>query len=700
VQGYRVTANTFELLGVVPALGRTFAQADATPGRAQVAILSDGLWRRRFGADRTIVGRTITVNGAVHEVVGVMPPGFEFPVFNFKGDLWIPWVVDSAAALNDRGGSGSAIVVARLRRSVEPREAAAELGALMQTLASDHPATNASLGARIVEMGRLDDEQAGPAFVIVMATVSVVLLLACGNVANLLLARGVSRARELAVRAAVGASRWRIARQLLVESLLLALAGAAAGALLAVVAVDAIRSALPEMILTTVPNIDEFGVDRATMVFTLVVACAASLVFGLLPAWRAARPQLQDGLKDGAAGGGRGTHRLRSALVVAEVALATVLLVSAGLLARSYAGLRDVDPGFSPDRLLTMATTLPEDRYPTAARRVLFFDEAADRIARLPGVRSAGLVNVLPFSTYDRGARFVVDGGPAPAPGKEPAAALRLASPGYFSTMQIPVLAGRGFEARDRDGGERVAVVNETFVRQHLAGDHAIGRRLRSETAGADSRWITIVGMVGDVHHSQLTEAAAPEVYLPLAQAAPSMMMLAIRTDGRPEDLVNAVRAAIVHVDPLQPVFHVKTMSRLLADAMLPHSTSAALMMILSGIALVLAIVGVYGVMSYGVTQQMPEFGVRLALGATPSGLRTMVARRGAVMVAAGVMLGSGAALAVSGILSGLLYGVKSMDPLTYLAAAGTLLFLGIGAGIIPAWRASSADPASALRRQ
>jgi putative ABC transport system permease protein len=309
-------------------------------------------------------------------------------------------------------------------------------------------------------------------------------------------------------------------------------------------------------------------------------------------------------------------------------------------------------------------------------------------------------VNVLPFSTYDRGARFVIDGSPPPAPGREPAASLRIASPGYFSTMRIPVLAGRAFENRDRDAAQRVAVVNEAFVEQHLAGGQAIGRRLRAATAGTDREWITIVGVVGDVRHSQLTQTPDAEVYLPLAQAAPAMMMLAIRTDVRPEDLISAVRGTIADLDPLQPVFHVKTMSRLLGDAMLSQSTSAALMMIFSGIALLLAIVGVYGVMSYGVTQQMPEFGVRLALGATPSGLRRMVARRGALMVVAGVMLGAGAAVAVSGILSGLLYGVKPMDPLTYLAATGTLLVLGIGAGLIPAWRASGANPVSALRRQ
>jgi putative ABC transport system permease protein len=680
VQAYRVTANTFELLGVGPARGRTFAPSDAQPGDHQVALLSDGLWRRRFGADPAIVGRRLSLNGVTHEIVGVMPPRFEFPVFNFKGDLWIPWVIDAPAAMTDRGGS--ATVIARVREQVDQIEASAELQAIMQTLATDHPATNASVGARVVEMGRLGSEQAGPAVVIVVAAVGIVLLLACGNVANLLLARGVTRSRELAVRAAVGASRWRIARQLLVESLLLALA------------VDALRSALPEMVMSTMPNIGELRVDPTTLAFTLGLTVAASLVFGLLPAWRAARPQLHDGLKEGATGGNRGTRRLRAALVVTEVALATVLLVTAGLLARSYAGLRDVNPGFSAEHLLTMSTTLPEDRYPTAEARLRFFEQAAEQIERLPGIRSAALVNVLPFSTYDRGTRFIIDGAPLPAAGREPRASLRIASPEYFSTMEIPVVAGRPFAPGDR------ADAPQAFVQRHFAGGKPIGRRLRLGNTVSDHPWITIVGVVGDVHHSQLTEAADPELYLPLAQGAPPMMMLAVRTDARPEALINAVRTRILEIDPLQPVFHVTSMSRLVADAMLAHTAPAVLMSVFSGIALLLAVIGVYGVVSYGVSQQMPELGLRLALGATPSGLLSLVLRRSASMVVVGVLLGAAAALGASGVLASLLYGVQPIDPLTYSAAAGTLLILGIGASAIPAWRASSAEPVSALRSQ
>jgi predicted permease len=701
VQAYMVTPETFELLGTAPALGRVFSSADGTAGRNQVAVISNGLWKRRFGADPSVIGRTVLLNGRPHDIVGVMPARFEYPVFNFKGDLWVPWILDSNAATTNRAGSGSTTVVARLRPGIAERQADIELKTIMRRLAAAHPATNATLSARVIQMGRLDDEQAGPGLLIVMATVAVVLLLACANVANLLLARGLSRSRELAVRAAVGASRWRITRQLIVESFLLALAGAAGGVLLARVAIDAIRGVLPEMILTTVPNVNDLGVDGTTLLFTLLVSIAASLVFGLVPAWRAARPQLQDGLKEGAAtGGSLGTRRLRTTLVVVEVALATLLAVTAGLLGRSYGELRKLSPGFKPDGILTMAMTLPSDRYPDGPQRLQFFEAAAASISVLPGVRSAAFVNVLPFSTYDRSTTLSIEGSPPPEPKRQPRASFRVASAGYFSTMEIPLLSGRVFDARDRDGTAPVAIVNHTFVKRHLGNSEAVGRRIRLGDRDSAGQWTTIVGVVGDVNHWQLTQAPDPEVYLPLRQAPVAMMMLAVRTDNRPEDLVAAVRGRILEIDRLQPVYHVKPMSRLVGDALLAQTTSAALMAIFSGLALVLALVGVYGVVSYGVRQQMGEFGLRLALGATRSSLLALVLRRGALMIIGGIAIGVTGALAASGVLRTLLYGVAPMDPLTYATAAAALLAMGLGACIVPAWRAASASALAAIRSE
>ena len=701
VQAYSVTANTFDMLGVPAELGRTFITGDAEAGRNRVVILSHALWRNRFGGDPAAIGRRITLNGQTHEIVGVMPPRFEYPVFNFKGDLWIPMVVDRAGAAANRGSSGSVTVVGRVRKAVPFANADAELKTIMRRLAADHPRTNAALTVRLQEMARLDDEQAGSGLAIVMTTVALVLLLACANVANLLLARGISRGRELAVRAAVGASRWRIARQLLVESVLLAAAGAAAGIALAWLAIDAIRGVLPEMILTTVPNINELGIDRVTLGFTLAIATISSIVFGLVPAWRAARPRLQDGLKEGAStGGSHGTRRLRTTLAVAEIALATVLVIAAGLLARSYGELRTLSPGFNPDRLLTMTMTLPVDRYPDEERQRLFFESVAARMATLPGVRSAALVNVLPFSTYDRGRQFVIDGVPHPPPGKELKASFRITSPGYLATMEIPVVSGRSFNDADRAAAMRVAMVNQAFVKRFFGGNDPAGRRIRLGAVDSTSPWLTIVGVLGDVNHWQVTQAPDPEIHVPLGQSTAAMMMLAVRTDGRPEDLVNAARARIMDIDPLQPVYHVKPMSRLAGDAMLPATSAATLMGIFSALALLLALIGIYGVVSYGVSQEMPEFGVRLALGATPGSLVRLVLRRGVLMISAGVIIGTGGALAISGLLQNLLYGITASDPVTYVAAFVLILATGVTACLVPAWRAASAEPLSALRAE
>ena len=696
VQAYRVTGELFHLLGVTPIHGRALSSADAQPGHDTVAVISAGLWQRRFGADPSVIGRRISLNGVSHEIVGVMPPRFEFPVFNFKGDLWVPWAFDAATASTDRAASGSATVVGRLRDGVTIDAAAAEMDTVMQTLAAEHPHTNGTLGVQVVEMGRLGDEQLAPALTMIVATATIVLLLACANVANLLLARGASRGRELAVRAAVGASRGRIIRLLLIESAMLAALGGLAGTGLASLALGALRGALPQMVLSTVPNIETLGVDRGTLVFTLAIALAASLVFGLIPAVRAARPRLHDALKASGTGGGRGTRRLRSSLIVAEVILATVLVIGAGLLARSYASLRAVDPGFTAEGLLTMAMTLPEDRYSTDADRQRFFEAVGERVQSIPGIASAGFVNALPFSTYDSGTRVEIDGVPS-ARGRDLHTAYRVVSPGYFETMSIAVTRGRTFTADDRADGLPAAVVNASFAGRYLDGN-AVGRRIRVGREETGGPWLTIVGVVGDVHHSQLTQEPGPQLYVPLTQTAPPTMMLAVRAARSPEDLAPVVRAEIAAVDPGQPVFHVKPMTTLVSDALLPQTMSAALMGLFSGIALLLAVIGVYGVVSYGVAEQMPEFGVRLALGATPAELVRHVIGRGMRLVGTGLLIGVLGALALTQALTSLLFGVTPLDPWTFAAAAGVIAAFGLLATAIPAWRASTAEPVSALR--
>ena len=700
VQAYRVTPNTFDLLGVPPALGRTFSERD--PVDSRVVVLSDGLWRRRFGAQPGAVGRTIVLNGLAFEIIGVMPRHFEFPVFNFKGELWVPWRIDKAGT-TDRSALGSGTAVARIRKALSLEQAESELQTIMRRLALEYPATNARRTVKLVEMGKLDDEAAGPASVIVSASVAVVLLLACANVANLLLARGMSRARELAVRAALGATRGRVARQLLAESLLLAACGGALGVALALAALDWLQRSLPEILLTTVPNVETMGIDVATLAFAVAVTLAATLIVGLVPALRASRTRQSGWLKEGAsAGGSRAARRFRTMVVVAEVALATVLVITGTLLVRGYVRLQQVDPGFAPDGLLTMALTVPEAKYPTAQRRLEFYNRSVERIRQVPGVASAAFVNVLPFSTYDRGMRFVIEGQSLPTPGQEPHTSLRVMTDGYLSTMKIPLRDGRDFDRRDTFASPLVAIVNDAFSRRYLNGASALNQRLRFGGAQDEGPWITIVGTIGDVHHADLTQPPSPELYVPISQAAgTTMMMLAVRAAaGRPDDLVTPVRAAIAEVDALQPVYHVKAMNRLMADSLLPRSTAATAVGAFSFVALILSVVGVYGVVSYAVTQQMTEFGIRLAVGATPGGLMALVLRRSALMMLTGIAMGTMAAAAVSGVLESVLYGVSALDLATYAAAVAMLLTSGLLACFVPAWRATSAEPLAALRAE
>jgi putative ABC transport system permease protein len=699
VQAYRVTPNTFALLGVDAALGRAFGEADAASGRFDLAVISHGLWQRRFGGDPAIVGRPIVVNGQPYEVAGVMPPRFEYPVFNFKGDLWLPWQMRDSGR-GQAGATGSATVVGRLRPGISYGRAQAEIDVLMRTLADEHPGTNRTLGARVIEMGALDDAQAGPAAAILLVTVAMVLVLACANVANLLLARGVSRQRELAVRAAMGASRRRIGRQLLVEGALLALAGGTAGVACAWFALQGIRASLPDALLSTMPNIEDLGIDTATLTFALVVSLLTSVMFGVLPAWRATREQFDGALKESSsAGGSRGTRRLRTALVVAEVALATMLLVGAGLLVRSYSGLRRVDPGFDPSGVMTLATTLPDYRYADGLARLRFFEQAIEEVERLPGVTSAGFVNVLPLSTYDRGTRVAVEGAPPPEPGREPSASLRVASPRYHETLRIPLVEGRYFDRRDSAEGLPVAIVNQTFVRRHLAGGAPpVGRRIR--TAAADAPWLTIVGVVDDVRHSALDAQPDAEVYLPMSQAPAAMMMIAVRTAGRAEDLTGPIRGVIGAIDATQPVYHVKTLEALVEESTLASRASANTVALFGVLALLLAGIGIYGVVAYGVSQQTREFGVRIALGATPRDLLRLVLGSGSLMVGAGIALGMAGALGVSRLMSSVLYGVSPTDPVTYAGVIAVLALTGLAACLAPAWRAARTRAATALRSE
>jgi putative ABC transport system permease protein len=572
----------------------------------------------------------------------------------------------------------------------------------MRRLEAEYPRTNRALGARVIEMRRLGDEAGGAStsFVLLFA-VAFVLLLACANVANLLLSRAVSREREMAVRAALGAGRARIVRQLLIESLLLSAGGALAGLGVATLTLDRIRASLPELLLTTQPNVLELGINRAVLLYTGGLAIVSALLFGAAPALRAARVDLFSGLRFGVSAGTAPRHqRLRAALMVAEVAISVVLLVGAGLLMRAVGHLRSVDVGFNPDSVMTMAVSLPEYRYGTADAQRRFFEAASDAVRRVGGVESAAFVNALPFSTYDRSTRYTAVGQPVEA-GREPSAGFRVVTSDYFATLRVPLVEGRAFDSRDSAGSQPVAIVNRTLARRVFGAGGAVGRQLLLQRRGAPASALTIVGIVGDVLHSELTARPEPEIYLPMAQAPTDMMFLAVRTaGGSPTAFTDAIRSALASVDPAQPVYHVKTMRDLVDAALLPNTTAMGMIALFAALALLLASIGIYGVTSYAVSQQAREFGVRLALGAAPSTVLVEVIRRGLTLVGIGAAIGGAAAIGGGRVLAAVLPGVDASDVLVYAGAAGVLVLVGFAACYVPARRAMRLDPIQILRAE
>jgi len=697
VQAYRVTGPTFALLGVPALVGRGLAESDTAAGAPDVAVLSYGLWQRHFAGRPSVVGQEVLLDGRSHTVVGIMPRRFEFPVFNFKGDLWSPLKADRVAA----APLTSVVAVGRLQSGVSYAKAQAEVDTILRRIEATSPERHRGLSGHVVEMRALSRDIVMPITIVLVAAVGFVLLLACANVANLVLSRSVTRERELAVRAALGASRGRLVRQMLTESLLLAGAGTSLALLFALGTLRALRTSLPELLVVTQPNVLELGVDWATLACSAALAVLSAVLCGIAPAFRTARTSLPASLKQGAYGtGGRGQQRMRSALMVGQVAMALVLLVAAGLLVRTFHRLQQVDVGFNPDHVLTMTVTLPDYRYGDAAGRRRFFTETVEAVTRVPGVRSAGFVNVLPFSTYDRGTRYLVEGAPLPERGREAETDLRVVTPGYLSAMEVPLLRGRGFDEHDREPSGRAAIVNGVFARQAFGAGDPVGRRVRLGRADSASPWLTVVGVIGDVRHTAIQTAPEAEIYVPLGQEDVSMMMLAARTSGDPSSLTESVKAAIATVDPAQPVYHVKTLSRLVDDALLTNGMVMTTMTVFAGLALLLAAVGIYGVVSYGVGQQMREFGIRRALGATPADVRGLVMRRGGALVVTGIAIGLAGALGLTRLMQALLFGVTAGDVPTY-TAVGLLLFLvGAVACYLPARRAMRADPAATLRAE
>lgn len=694
LDGQVVSANVFSILGVAPALGRTFLANEDQLGQEHVVVLSDALWQRRFNRDPSIINRNIALNGETFTVVGVMPRGFFFPLR--ETELWVPWAMEPEQA-SGRGDHYLGLV-ARLRPESSIERANADLAAIGQRLAVEYPRTNEGLGFIAHSLHRDYVGDLRLPMLILFGAVGLVLLIACANVANLLLAQATTRRKEIAIRLALGARRWTIVRQMLVESLLLASGGGLLGVFGAFWGVEALAKFLPE----SLSKLQGVNIDARVLLFTLGVSVLTAIVFGGVPALLASRTTPGATLSDVArdmAGGTSGRH-VRRLLVVSEVALAVVLLVSAGLLIRSFQLLRRVEPGFNPENALTMRMVLPFPKYARKETRSAFFDEVLRQVKETPGVEAAGMITFMPLSFSGMNFSFSVEGRAAPGDQNLPFALWRVVSPDYFRALGIPLLRGRYFEAHDSADTTPVTLVNRRLAEQYWPGEDAIGKRLKVGPTDSQNSWLTVVGVVGDVRQTGLYEQKL-EFYVPYLQERRSFMAprdLIVRTKADPAVIAAAVRKAVWSVDKDQPVSNVRTVSEVFSAAISQERFQALMLGLSAALALVLACVGLYGVISYSVVQRTHEIGVRMALGAQPVDVLRLVIRQGMTLTFAGLIVGIVAGMFVTRVLTDMLFGVTPRDPLTFAGVPVLLLIVAFLACYIPARRATRIDPLVALR--
>jgi putative ABC transport system permease protein len=699
IEGAVVTTTFFSLLGASAQIGRTFVAAEDQPGRDDVVVLSHALWTRRFSANPAIVGQMVPVDGKLAQVVGVMPAAFQFPDRTIE--IWKPFVLDADALSDNNRGSHGYTALARLKAGITHQQAQADLNAVTAMFKADHPGNYRN--GFSATLHPLQDEivgDTGRPLMVLLGAVAVVLLIACANVANLLLARAASRRKEIALRIALGASRGRLVRQLITESVLISAIGGLIGLGLAAWGVDLLIASAPD----SIPRIHEVGVDGRVAAFTALVSLATGLVFGLVPALRASRAPVNDALKEGGRASGGGVHGFAGrALVVSEVALSLVLLIAAGLLIHSFTRLQDVAPGFDTSRLLTFRLSLSESRYTTFQKGQTFFDELFASLRRTPDVRAAAAINAMPFSGFGGSRTFHVEGREEQRPEDQPEEQLRIVTDGYFAAMGIPIVAGREFTERDSLTQPRVAVVNDALARKHWPHESPIGKRVSFSTN--EPQWYEIVGVAGNIKHRALEAADRPELYVPYRQPLFSgwtvrPMYVIVRTSANPPATVPAVRHEIARLDRDQPISDVRTMDERIGRSLSGRRFNMVLLALFAGLALTLAAVGIYGIVAYSVTERTHEIGVRVALGAQRRDVIAMVIGQGMPMAVTGTAIGVAASAALARLMSSLLFGVSAVDPATFVAIPSLLLAVALAACYLPARRATRVDPLQTLRSE
>jgi putative ABC transport system permease protein len=694
LRGALVSPNFFSALGVAAARGRTFLPDEDVAGKDAVAVVSAGLWNRLFGPAARLAGQSLTLNGGSSTIVGVMPPGFSFPARDI--DLWIPLALNAANRQNREGRWLSAM--ARLKPGVSREQAQQNMNVIAARLERAYPASNAGWGAAVVPLHDWLVGDSRTTLLVLLGAVSFLLLIACSNVANLLLARAAGRSHEMSLRAALGAGRLRIAQQLITESFALSLVGGALGLLLAYWSIGILRSVFPGVI----PRVSEVAVDGRVLIFTLLLSAITAALFGVAPAMSASRGNLFEPLKSGGRSPMTGprAQRSRSVFVVAEIALAMILLVGASLLTRSLLSLMRVDTGFDPRNTLTAQVTLPQSRYRGSAQHVAFFQQVLERIQSLPGVEAAGAVSDLPMRHNEMLFKVSVDGADPRLQAETPRAGVRWVTPGYFRAMRIPLRAGRYFADSDSASAPKVAIVSQSMARRMWPDQDPIGKRVKLDE---DASWVTVTGVVSDIRQTDLDAEEAAGLYFPHAQKTQewlNWMTLVVQTRPELGSLASAIRAQVWAVDKDQPVAEIAPLEQYVAESAAMPRLRTWLLGSFSLVALLLAVVGIYGIVQYSVSRRIHEIGVRVALGATPASVVTLILRSGLKLILTGVVIGLAGAAAATRFLSTLLFNVRPDDAATFLSVALLLTLVALLATYLPARRALRVDPAIALRQE